>query len=130
MQKLQKQKPGRTGQEQNTLLRTQRIQFRVTTEEYAAISNLTAKSGYSAIAYYVRDKALSSASTAKAEKQAYKKFLNDLARMGNNLNQIARQLNQRQPINREMMQHICDIRLMLYGMSMELAGGQDDRPIF
>lgn len=123
MQTRQKQKPGRTGPEQNNLLRTQRIQFRVTPEEYDVIVNLTSQSGYRAIAYYVRDKALSSSPTAKAEKQTYKKFLNDLARMGNNLNQIARHLNQHQTMNIDMVQNICDMRLMLYMMSMEWAWG-------
>lgn len=100
-----KKRPGQSGYDGNSELRTKVIQFSLSASEYENLAQQYLESSCSTVAAYCREKSLSKAvkvsdkSKVKVERVAELYQLSkatdisQTGRMGNNLNQIARKLN-------------------------------------
>ena len=115
MEEVWKKKNGQSGSDGNEYLRTKRIELRVCQHEYSKIEQHAESSGYSNIAQYLRESGLTrkhieSPSSRQRDKQ---KWLYELNRIGNNLNQIARRLNQGDPVDDEILMVLLQIREMV-----------------
>lgn len=74
--------------------RTKSIKIRVTENEFSALNELKEKSGFSMLAEYMRSVSLNLELSAKQEYPKIDPVLQrQLSGIGNNLNQIARQVN-------------------------------------
>lgn len=97
MEKIKKIKNGRSGPDNNDLIRNQRIELRASPEEYEKLESFAIKTGYNTLASYVRDTALEGIplqGTKKTRHIAKQILTSDLGRVGSNINQIAKTLNQ------------------------------------
>lgn len=97
MEYVEKIKSGRTGPEINNLVRNQRLEMRVSPEEYLKIENFASNNGYKTLAHYVRETALAGPplqGTKKSKLLEYKKNMLNLSRIGTNINQGLKALNQ------------------------------------
>jgi hypothetical protein len=119
---IEKLKSGRTGPEKNRFLRTCRIEIRVAPDEYQVIQNNSIASGYSTTAFYVRDKALSSSKQRSTQKLERSQFLNDIARVGNNLNQIAKHLNLGNKVDSDILDEILETKMIFEYIKDKLKG--------
>ncbi len=93
---IRKKKSGQAGPDGNPYLRTRRIELRVCQQEFQKIERAAMASGYSNLAQYLRESGLTqknidSPSTRQKEKV---RWLYEINRIGNNVNQIAKKLNQ------------------------------------
>lgn len=91
-----KAKHGQSGSDGNHFLRTKRVEIRVCANEYSNLENNAVEAGYRNVAQYLREaglerKELTSPLARRAEKN---KWLYEINRIGNNINQIAKKLNQ------------------------------------
>ena len=97
MEYIEKIKSGRTGAEINNLVRNQRLEMRVSPEEYLKIEKFAISNGYNTLALYVRETALEGPplqGTKKLKALEYKKTILNLSRIGSNINQGVKALNQ------------------------------------
>lgn len=97
MESIEKVRTGRTGFEVNKLIRNQRIEIQASPTEYEILENLTIKNNYNSIASYIREVALEGPplqGTKKTRTLERKKLSSDLGRVGSNINQIAKTINQ------------------------------------
>lgn len=97
MEHIEKIKNGRTGPEINNLVRNQRLEMRVSPEEYLKIENFAINNGYKTLAHYVRENALAGPplqGTKKSKLLDHKKNMLNLSRIGTNINQGLKALNQ------------------------------------
>ncbi|WP_047534540.1 plasmid mobilization protein [Methylotenera sp. N17] len=97
MESIEKVRTGRTGFEVNRLIRNQRIEIQASPTEYEILENLTIKNNYNSIASYIREVALEGPplqGTKKTRTLERKKLSSDLGRVGSNINQIAKTINQ------------------------------------
>ncbi len=97
MEKILKIKNGRSGPDNNLLIRNQRVELRASPDEYDKLESFAIKAGYNTMASYVRDTALEGLpiqGTKKTRLLEAKKLRSDLGRVGSNINQIAKTFNQ------------------------------------
>jgi len=92
-----KKKAGQAGNaDSHRYLRNERLEIRISPEEKGAILKNSRDRGFDTVAQFVRTQAIhpGRAENPNAQRQALQACHYQLNRMGNNLNQIARQLNQ------------------------------------
>ena len=100
-----KQKAGQSGSgDSHPFLREERLEIRVSPQEKHRIEELKATAGFGTVAQYVRAQALTQgkAQSTTAQHKALMACAYQFNKMGNNLNQIARHLNQGQPFTEEV----------------------------
>jgi hypothetical protein len=127
---IKKKKNGQTGSDGNPYLRTRRIELRVCEQEFLKIEQGALASGYSNIAQYLRESGLTqkqivSPTTRQKDKN---KWLYEINRIGNNINQIARQLNQGRKPDDEIQIILEQIKDMAHDTlrSAQQSDGQED----
>ena len=103
--RILKQKAGQTGSaDSHPFLRTERVEIRVSAEEKQRIEQHRTNLGFGTLAQYVRAQALSQgkASSPSEQHKALMACAYQFNKLGNNLNQIARHLNQGSPLTEEV----------------------------
>lgn len=92
---IRKKRPGQAGAaDVSDFVRQDRIEFRVNHHEKKRIAQLAKEREFDTIAQYVRCQAMKpGAENPNAQRQAQYACMNQLNRMGSNINQIARHLN-------------------------------------
>lgn len=109
-----KLKNGQAGPDGNSFLRDKRVEIRVCQQEYEMLEKHALEAGYLNVAQYLREsgltrKQITSPSTKQKEKN---QWLYEINRIGNNINQIARQLNQGHEPDEEMLMVLLQIQDM------------------
>lgn len=97
MERIKKIKSGRLGPDGKNLIRNQRIELSASPDEYEKLENFALKAGYNTLASYIRDTALEGLpiqGTKKTRAAEKRKLRSDLGKVGININQIAKTLNQ------------------------------------
>jgi hypothetical protein len=112
MESRVKLKNGQAGPDGNSFLRNKRVEIRVCQQEYEKLENHAIEAGYLNVAQYLREsgltrKQITSPSTKQKEKN---KWLYEINRIGNNVNQIARRLNQGEVLDEEMLMVLLQIQ--------------------
>ncbi len=101
-----KKRTGQTGYESNNLKRTHLFKIWLSQEEYQKLESEALKAGASSLAKHARQLLFSGskarAEVAKIEQKNHLQLLASLNRIGNNVNQIARALNQHQQMTPDM----------------------------
>jgi hypothetical protein len=91
-------------------IRTKSIKIKVTENEFSELNDLKEKSGYSALAVYLRETGLNQKVSPKKDyAKIDPELLFQLSGMGNNINQIARQVNSSELKARDAMQIIATL---------------------
>lgn len=96
MEKIIKIKSGRSGPDNNFLIRNQRIELRASPDEYEKIEGFALQAGYNTMASYVRETALEGLplqGTKKTRLLERKKLITQLGNIGSNINQLSKNLN-------------------------------------
>jgi gamma-glutamylcysteine synthetase len=100
-----KKRTGQTGYESNNLKRTHLFKIWLSQEEYQNLEREALNAGASSLAMHARQVLFSGskarAEIAKVEQKKHLQLLASLNRIGNNVNQIARALNQHQQMTPE-----------------------------
>lgn len=109
-----KLKNGQAGPDGNSFLRDKRVEIRVCQQEYEKLEKHALEAGYLNVAQYLRESGLTrkqiiSPSTKQKEKN---QWLYEINRIGNNVNQIARHLNQGKVPDEEMLMLLLQIQDM------------------
>lgn len=107
-----KLKNGQAGPDGNTFLRDKRIEIRVCQQEYEKLEKYALEAGYLNVAQYLREsgltrKQITSPSTKQKERN---QWLYEINRIGNNINQIAKKLNQNKAPDEEMLMVMLQIQ--------------------
>lgn len=107
-----KLKNGQAGPDGNNFLRDKRVEIRVCQQEYEKLEKHALEAGYFNVAQYLREsgltrKQITSPSTKQKEKN---QWLYEINRIGNNVNQIARFLNQGKVPDEEMLMVLLQIQ--------------------
>jgi hypothetical protein len=100
-----KQKAGQSGSaDAHPFLRNERLEIRVSSQEKQRITQHQTELGFGTVAQYVRSQALTQGKARSTTEQhkALMACAYQFNKMGNNLNQIARHLNQGQPFSEEV----------------------------
>jgi gamma-glutamylcysteine synthetase len=101
-----KKRTGQTGYESNNLKRTHLFKIWLSQEEYQKLEREALNAGASSLAMHARQVLFSGskarAEIAKVEQKNHLQLLASLNRIGNNINQIARSLNQHQQMTPDM----------------------------
>lgn len=125
-----KKRTGQTGYEPNTHKRTHLFKVFLSEEEYQQLEKEALASGSSTLAKYARQ-ILFSDNHAKQQaiqldKQKHLELLAAMNRIGNNINQIARALNQHQQMTPDMHKTLAGLKekLNLLVENTEHAGGR------
>lgn len=96
MERIKKIKNGRSGPDNNDLIRNQRIELRASPEEYEQIEKFALAGSYNTLASYVRETALEGLplqGTKKTRLLERKALISQLGNMGSNINQLTKNLN-------------------------------------
>ena len=96
MERIKKIKNGRSGPDNNDLIRNQRIELRASPEEYEQIEKFALGGSYNTLASYVRETALEGLpiqGTKKTRLLERKALISQLGNMGSNINQLTKNLN-------------------------------------
>lgn len=114
MESRVKLKNGQAGPDGNHFLRDKRVEIRVCQQEYGKLEKHALEAGYLNVAQYLREsgltrKQVTSPSTKQKEKN---QWLYEINRIGNNVNQIARHLNQGNSPDEEMLMILLQIQDM------------------
>lgn len=100
-----KKKAGQSGSaDSHPFLREERLEIRVSAQEKQRIEEHRVACGFGTVAQYVRQQALTQGK-ARSPSEQHKALMAcayEFNKMGNNLNQIARHLNQGQPLSEEV----------------------------
>lgn len=112
MESRVKLKNGQAGPDGNSFLRDKRVEIRVCQQEYEKLEKHALEAGYLNVAQYLREsgltrKQITSPSTKQKEKN---QWLYEINRIGNNINQIARHLNQGKIPDEEMLMLLLQIQ--------------------
>ena len=112
MESRLKLKNGQAGADGNSFLRDKRVEIRVCQQEYEKLEKYALEAGYLNLAQYLREsgltrKQITSPSTKQKEKN---QWLYEINRIGNNVNQIARHLNQGKVPDEEMLMVLLQIQ--------------------
>ena len=112
---VRKQKHGQSGADGNDFLRTKRIELRVAPHEYQAIESSAMTSGFGNVAQFLRESGIHARTVDSpfTRRKENDRWLYEINRIGNNLNQIARRLNQGNPVDDEILMILMQIREML-----------------
>nr|WP_294839831.1 plasmid mobilization relaxosome protein MobC [uncultured Methylotenera sp.] len=107
-------KNGQAGPDGNSFLRDKRVEIRVCQQEYEKLEKHALEAGYLNVAQYLREsgltrKQITSPSTKQKENN---QWLYEINRIGNNVNQIARHLNQGKVPDEEMLMLLLQIQDM------------------
>lgn len=115
MSAIRKQKHGQSGADGNDFLRTKRIELRVAPHEFEAIETSALSSGFGNIAQFLRESGIHARQVESpfARRKENDRWLYEINKIGNNLNQIARRLNQGNPVDEEILMILLQIREML-----------------
>lgn len=121
MDEITKKKNGQSGADGNAFLRTKRIEIRLAPYEFRKVEEAAQASGFSNLAQYLRETGLAtrqidSPSTRHKEKS---RWLYELNRIGNNINQIARRLNGGQQPDDEILMVLLQIQEMAEAIHSE-----------
>lgn len=118
MSEIRKKCNGQTGDDGNLYLRSHRIELRVSPSELSTIRAQARDNGFSNTAQFVRQSALhrDTAEPPNAHKKALLACQYELNRIGNNINQIARHLNQGQPLDDEM--HLVMLQVLEFAQQL------------
>lgn len=108
-------KAGQSGEDGNSYLRSKRIEIRTSPQEYAQLEHRAQQMGYHNLAQYLREAGLSreylvSPTTRQKQKADWLFAIN---RIGNNLNQIARQVNAGHDPDDEILLMLAQIQEMV-----------------
>lgn len=112
MENIIKQKNGQAGPDGNSLLRTRRIELRVSPTEYVEICLLATSNGFNSVAQYVREHALTPASSdsASSRHKAVLAATWELNKIGVNINQISHHLNAGHAPDEEMLMILLQVQ--------------------
>lgn len=112
MESRVKFKNGQAGPDGNSFLRDKRVEIRVCQQEYAKLEKHALEAGYLNVAQYLRESGLTRKQiTSPSTKQKLKnQWLYEINRIGNNVNQIARYLNQGKALDEEMLMVLLQIQ--------------------
>ncbi len=121
MDEITKKKNGQSGADGNSFLRTKRIEIRLAPYEFRKVEEAAQASGFSNLAQYLRETGLAtrqidSPSTRQKEKS---RWLYELNRVGNNINQIVRRLNGGQQPDDEILMVLLQIQEMAEAIHSE-----------
>ena len=97
MEYIEKKQTGQTGLENNNYVRKQRLELRVSPDEYLKLEKLAIGIGYKTLASYVRETALEGPPLQGTKKLKFlerKKLISDFGRVGSNINQGLKIINQ------------------------------------
>lgn len=122
-----KKKPGQCGSsDDHPFLREERIEIRVSANEKQRIEQHKSAMGFGTVAQYIRAQALTQgkAHSTTAQHKALMACAYQFNKMGNNLNQIARHLNQGQPFTHEVQL----VLLQILDCASELVKDAKSRP--
>lgn len=125
----QKKKTGQSGIEQNQELRTLRFEIRLSPAEHQTLSTQALLAEENSLAQFARNKLVygSFATTQhiRQERESSKAMLAELARIGNNVNQIARALNCDDEVSIAMLEELCKVetRLAALGQHQQQKSG-------
>jgi hypothetical protein len=112
-----KKKAGQTGIESNQELRTLRFEIRLSPAEYTSLTTQALLAEDNSLAQYARNKLLHGGSIAtqqlREERATSKALMAELARIGNNVNQIARALNSDDAVSMAMLEELCKVETTL-----------------
>ena len=102
---IPKKTHGQSGSDGNRYLRTEKIYVQVNPNELAIIRANARKNGYNSTAQYVRQLSVSGGSVDNpvSLKQHYLECQHQLAKIGNNINQLARHANQTKALDVAVM---------------------------
>ena len=121
---VRKRSNGQAGPDGNSYLRTQRVELRVCPQEHDTLCELASKAGFHSLAQYVRESALSrgNVESPTTRHKAHTAVLYALNRIGNNLNQVARKVNQGQPLDDEILLVLLQVQELAQEHLQALAG--------
>ena len=116
----QKKKAGQSGIEQNQALRTLRFEIRLSPEEHRTITAQALLSEENSLAQFARNKLIYGGNALtehiRHERDTSKAMIAEIARIGNNVNQIARALNSDDEVSSAMLEELCKVEIRLATM--------------
>lgn len=118
-----KKKAGQTGIEQNQDLRTLRFEIRLSPGEYNGLVSQALLAEGNSLAQYARNKLIYGGTVAtehfRQQRDTGKAAIAELARIGNNVNQIARALNRDDDVSTAMLEELCKVEVRLAAMDQQ-----------
>ena len=118
-----KKKAGQTGIEQNQDLRTLRFEIRLSPGEYNGLVSQALLAEGNSLAQYARNKLIYGGTVAtehfRQQRDTGKAAIAELARIGNNVNQIARCLNRDDDLTISMLEELCKVEIRLAAMDQQ-----------
>lgn len=126
-----KYKAGQSGTDGNHYLRSKRIEIRTSPQEYEQLEGLAQAGGYHNLAQFIRESSLTGKDIISplARQKERSEWLYAINRIGNNINQMARQLNQGKSPDDDMLLVLMQIQDMA-GNTLKAAlrkdGGWED----
>lgn len=125
-----KQKPGQAGAaDTHPYLRTERLEIRISPHEKNQIQQNSVDCGFDSVAQYVRGQAVAR-QTAESPTGIRKELIRcqyQLNRIGNNVNQIARHLNQGASLDEEILLTLMQIQELADRLVQEAKGQHGGR---
>lgn len=118
---IPKKTHGQSGSDGNHYLRTEKIYVQVNPNELATIRANARKNGYNTTAQYVRQQAVSAGSVDNpvSLKRHYIDCQHQLAKIGNNINQLARHANQSHGLDQAALDSLRNIERTVFLMLAE-----------
>ena len=118
-----KKKAGQTGIEQNHHFRTLRFEIRLSPGEYNGLVSQALLAEGNSLAQYARNKLIYGGHAAtehyRQQRDTSKAAIAELARIGNNVNQIARALNCDDDVSTAMLEELCKVEIRLAAMNQQ-----------
>ena len=118
-----KKKAGQTGIEQNQDFRTLRFEIRLSPGEYNGLVSQALLAEGNSLAQYARNKLIYGGHAAtehyRQQRDTSKAAIAELARIGNNVNQIARALNCDDDVSTAMLEELCKVEIRLAAMDQQ-----------
>jgi hypothetical protein len=118
-----KKKAGQTGIEQNQDLRTVRFEIRLSDGEYNGLVCQALLAEGNSLAQYARNKLIYGGNAAtehfRQQRDTSKAAIAELARIGNNVNQIARALNRDDDVSTAMLEELCKVEIRLAAIDQQ-----------
>ena len=116
----QKKKAGQSGIEQNQELRTLRFEIRLSPAEHISLTTQALLAEENSLAQFARNKlvygGIAATQHLRQERDTSKAVIAELARIGNNVNQIARALNCDDEVSLAMLEELCKVEARLAAM--------------
>ena len=128
---IRKQRPGQTGIEKNSLVRTKRFEIRFTQNEWEQLQEISKERGFSSTALFARSALLPKNhqldAETKAEHRLRVQLLASLGKIGSNINQIARALNRLKMWNDTTKGMLVELQKIQQGISIIVENFGDRR---